>query len=204
MLHRRTNYAGIALTVILIAALAAGGIFIYQKFFRDDDQVTTETLDIEGVISEIGELATAEYSFKAPEVMEREKLSLWGLTIPGTGNKVIFCYEGTVKAGIALSDVKVTVNENNKTVFIRLPDAKILSTELDNDSFEIYDEEKGVFSKNFNLTDFNEAQKDLKDNVKQSAIESGLLNKAAENAQLLIKSTVGALIDLGEYDIEFY
>lgn len=204
MLHKRTNYAGIVLVVIIIAALVVGGIFVYQKFFNKEDPVHAETLDIEGVISEIGELATAEYCFKAPEVVEREKTQLWGLAIPGTGNKIIFCYEGVVKAGIEFSDVKATVNENNKTVFIRLPEAKILSTELNNDSFEIYDEEKGIFSRNFDFTDFNNAQQDLKDNVKQSAIESGLLERASENAKTLIKSAVGALLDLNEYSIEFY
>lgn len=76
-----------------------------------------------------------------------------GLTLPGniviTSSKVIYSYEGTIKAGIQFGEIQIDINtvQSPAKVYVHLPEAEIFSNELDNDSLEIYDEKYSNFNK---------------------------------------------------------
>jgi hypothetical protein len=111
------------------------------------------------------------------------------ISTPFTSSKVIYSYSGTIKAGIRISDAKVDVDQNTKAIYVRLPEAEILSSELDQDSLEIYDEKQGFFSK-MSMEDFNSFQRDLKAEAEEKAIEKGLLESAKENAKTIIEQMI--------------
>jgi hypothetical protein len=116
---------------------------------------------------------------------------------------VIYSYEGLIKAGIDFNKIEVTVNEANKTIFIELPDAEILSSEVDFDSLIVYDAKYNPFNV-FTFSDMNLGLTALKEKAEESAITNGLLIRAADNAQSILRTTVMSFYDPGEYKVEFY
>ena len=132
-----------------------------------------------------------------------------GLTLPGniviTSSKVIYSYEGTIKAGIQFGEIQIDINtaQSPAKVYVHLPEAEIFSNELDNDSLEIYDEKYSNFNK-INFSDINQSQAECKEKAEEAALDSGILEKASENAETMIRSMLYGFMDSEEYDIEFY
>ena len=85
---------------------------------------------------------------------------------------------------------------------MKLPEAKVLSTELDLDSFKVYHEKESIFSP-IKLDENNDAIKKMKENAKTDAIANGLLENARSNAEEMLKGFFGSQYDLDEYKIVF-
>ena len=68
----------------------------------------------------------------------------YGVKIPFTTKSFILTYDGTVKAGVDLDGAEVSVS--GTTVTITLPEAEILSHEIDEDSMEVFDEKTSIFN----------------------------------------------------------
>ena len=80
-----------------------------------------------------------------------------------------------------------------------MPKAKVLSCELDYESFKVYHEEESIFT-NTSLKEMNEGLDELTEEAKKNAVDNGFLDKANENA----KETLKAFFSKGEYgDYEF-
>lgn len=196
-------FRSLLITIVLVLAIAIGGYFVYDHYFSSKSAPVTTTLDIQGTIQDIGELATAEYAFTITQTAEKPKKTVAGVPIPFTSSNVLYSYEGIIKAGIQFSAVEITQNSIQKKIYVRMPAAEILSTELDNDSFLVYDEHYSIFNM-FTFSDFNISIADAKSTARTSAIENGLLDRANENAKLIIKTTISTFVDLDEYEIVFY
>lgn len=85
---------------------------------------------------------------------------------------------------------------------MELPEAKILSNEIDMDSLKIYHEDESIYSQ-ITLEENNEAMKELQQNAQESAIENGLLENARTNAETILTSFFANVYDLDEYEIVF-
>ncbi|MDP3388279.1 MAG: DUF4230 domain-containing protein [Eubacteriales bacterium] len=190
--------------VLIVIAAIASAFFIGFKIARDKQEpAIIAIMNIEGTIKDIGELATAEYGYTIAQTTDKPNMKVVGFEIPFTSSKVIYSYEGLIKAGIDFNKIEVTVNEANKTIFIELPDAEILSSEVDFDSLIVYDAKYNPFNV-FTFSDMNLGLTALKEKAEESAITNGLLIRAADNAQSILKTTVMSFYDPGEYKIEFY
>ena len=190
--------------VLIVIAAIASAFFIGFKIARDKQEpAIIAIMNIEGTIKDIGELATAEYGYTIAQTTDKPNMKVVGFEIPFTSSKVIYSYEGLIKAGIDFNKIEVTVNEANKTIFIELPDAEILSSEVDFDSLIVYDAKYNPFNV-FTFSDMNLGLTALKEKAEESAITNGLLIRAADNAQSILRTTVMSFYDPGEYKIEFY
>ena len=191
-------------TFILVIAITISVVYIkLDKKLEANQEPEIVVLDIQGKINDIGELASADYNFRMIKLSEKPSKTFAGLDIPFTKSKIIYSYDGEIKAGVDFMEIEIIVNEAKKTVFVDLPDAEILSSELDNDSLIIYDEKNNPLNI-FTLTDLNEDQNNLKKSAEDSAISHGLLLKAYENAKSMIKVMIESFYDTEEYSIEFY
>ncbi len=191
------------LALVSVAVLVFAGYLFYRHNSVPAPQLVTETVDIQGTIRDIGELATAEYAFTITKISEKPNMTISVVPIPFTSSKVLYSYEGIIKAGIQFSEIEITQNTAQKKIFVHLPDAEFLSTELDNDSLIVYDEKYSPFN-SFTFADMNSSQEEAKADAQSAAIENGLLDRANENAKVIIESTIGALVDLNEYEIVFH
>lgn len=169
--------------LILIALVIIG----VSKVFLNDGKTTK--LGFEN----IGELATQSVLATQVEVSSAAR-EFFGRQIPFTESKSVFSYDVEIKAGIDFSEIKWDVTETS--VNVTLPEAKILSTEIDLDSFKVYHEKESIFRR-VSLEDTNSALVDLEEKAVNSALENGLLEKATENAKVLITNFFAQ-----EYDLE--
>lgn len=111
---------------------------------------------------------------------------------------MIISYDCTVKAGIKdLTQAEVTQEEDK--VMVTLPEVEITGVEIDNDSFQKYDETDNVFNR-ITVDFVNDAQQELKEQICESAIEKGVLDVAEKNAEKILKELLES--PDGEYTVE--
>ena len=79
---------------------------------------------------------------------------------------------------------------------------KILSSELDRDSFKLYHEKESVFNQ-ITMTETNEAIKNLQKAAEEDAVANGLLENARTNAETILTSFFDNKYDLDKYVIVF-
>lgn len=143
---------------------------------------------IESEIKNIGELATVEYLYTDAGKFEDPK-ELFGMNIPFTTKSFIAKWDGIIKAGIEIDKITVDINHTNKEITIFMPNAAILSHEIDNNSIETLDEKNGLFNP-LKVEDIREFDSISKDAMENRAIENGILDKAYENAENIIETLV--------------
>lgn len=185
--------------IFFIVAIVGLSIFVYDKLPRKVE-AESNTLDIQGKINDIGELATAEYVYTISESMHKEGLTIFGKEL--TSSEVVYSYSGIIKAGVIFSEIEIEVNNDRKQIYVKLPKSQILSNELDLNSLEIINEKYSNFNK-VNFSDINLSQQTCKDTAQTKAIEKGLLDNADENAKKIIESMIAGFYDTNEYTIYF-
>lgn len=92
----------------------------------------------------IGELATQTAYCTSVNVTEGSR-ELFGVTIPFTQSKYIYSYDIVIKAGFDFTEIEWEIKDTAITV--RLPEAKILSSELKWDSFKLYMKTKAFLNR---------------------------------------------------------
>lgn len=149
----------------------------------------------------IGELATQAGYYTNVQVISGSR-EILGLTIPLTEKKYIFGYDGVIKAGVDFSEISVSVDELTHTVTVGMPEVKILSNEVDENSFEIYDSTKNIFN-SLKVSEINASLLALKEESEEKAVQNGLLDNAKRNAETLVTGFLAGAYDLGSYSIVF-
>ncbi|MBP3263104.1 DUF4230 domain-containing protein [Pseudobutyrivibrio sp.] len=169
-----------------------------QSYDDSNTSYTTDFSIIEDGLNDMGFLITQEYYFtQLEEYTKNKKIAFWTSKTSFT-----YSYDGVVEAGVDFSNVKVSVDEKEKIINISIPDAEIHAVTVDEDSFKEYDSDNKFWNP-IKPKDFNNAQKEFKENAKSNAINKGLLEKADAQAKTIIKNFVFQLVDVNEYSIEF-
>ena len=186
------NFGTILKLALLIAIVAAIGVGV--RVINVSESKTTKI-----GFEDIGEMATQSAYCTEVNVTEDAK-ELYGMRIPFTQSKYIYSYDIVIKAGYDFNEIEW--KEKNKTIEVKLPEAKVLSNELDMDSFKVYHEEESIFSK-ITLEENNDAVKKMKLNAQENAIANGLLENARSNADTMLTGFFADEYDLDEYKIVF-
>lgn len=117
-----------------------------------------------------------------------------------TSDKILLVAHGEVTAGVDLSKLKPSdVKVLSDTVTIKLPPGEILVNTLDNDKTYVYDRQTGIFNKpDPNLE--TDIRRVAEQEILQTAMEDGILNKAQENAKDVLRALI---IGLGYKEVQF-
>lgn len=180
--------------ILILVTIASGFIAIGIKDVFISDSKTTKI-----GFENIGELATQSAYCTQVNVTDSSR-ELFGNKIPFTQSKYIYSYDITIKAGYDFSDIEWNVKGN--TIEVKMPNVKILSSQIDLDSFKVYHEEESIFNK-ITLSENNETLKKLQSEAQTQAIKNGLYENARTNAETMLKSFFGNVYDLKEYKIVF-
>ena len=185
-----------ALTVIIAATIVIclGMIGTNRLFFTESK---TEKLGFEN----IGELATQVAYCTEINVAEGSK-ELFGMTLPFTQSKYIYSYDIQIKAGLDFGDIEWSLNEQTKTITVTLPEIRVLSSEIDLDSFKLYHEEESIF-RPFTLDEHNEALSSMVEKAEETAVENGLFDNARANAERILNGFFSGVYDPEEYQVIF-
>ncbi len=110
-----------------------------------------------------------------------------------TSDKILLVAHGEVVAGVDLSkitadDIKVVSN----TVSIKLPQAEVLYSKLDNDKTYVYDRQTGIFSRpDPNLE--TQIRQAAEQDILNTAVEDGIIAQASTNAQDVLRTLLNGL-----------
>ena len=152
-------------------------------------------------MKDIGELATQSGYFTIVNVLD-DSVKLWDWNVPLTSSRYIFSYDGVAKAGVDFAEIDYSVSESKHEIEISLPQARLLNVEIDENSLEIYDEHKNIFTP-LSLEDVKQSRITMIDEIKERAVANGLLEQANANAKMLIRGFISGQYDLSLYTIKF-
>lgn len=189
------------IAVIIIILLCA--VLVYTRKEAKSNYVSDEKITEIG-FENIGELATQSVATTTVRV-ETKDLKLFNVSIPLTQSKYIYTYNTTIKAGINFSDVKWQLGDTDDTshnIYVDIPEVKTLSADIDLDSFKVLHEENNIFSP-ITLTEHNDSLIQLRENALSDAINSGLYDRALDNAKTILTSFISQVYPSNEYSIIF-
>lgn len=173
---------------------------VKETIIETEVEISGET--IRSNMANIGQLCTAEYGFTHVERVDSSR-EIKGFTIPFTTSTFIYSYDGTIMAGIDFTKIQIDKNDAEEEITIILPEADIISSDVDQDSFKLYDEKNNIFNP-INVTEVADSFSDLKESEEKRAVEEGLLDKAKENALVLVENFIRGSYNIESYDINVY
>lgn len=190
IVHNLKNIVLIALVVVLAITVVGLGFKVSH---------TTESKTTKLGFEDIGEFATqSAYCTEVSSTANARKL--FGHNLPFTQSKIVFSYDVVIKAGYDFS--AITWDVHDTTITVKLPEVKVLSCEVKEDSFKKYVEDESIFTP-FTLDDNNNAMKTLKETAQTDAIANGLYENARSNAETMLTTFFSSAYDMDQYTIEF-
>ena len=190
IVHNLKNIVLIALVVVLAITVVGLGFKVSH---------TTESKTTKLCFEDIGEFATqSAYCTEVSATANARKL--FGHNLPFTQSNIVFSYDVVIKAGYDFS--AITWDVHDTTITVKLPEVKVLSCEVKEDSFKKYVEDESIFTP-FTLDDNNNAMKALKETAQTDAIANGLYENARSNAETMLTTFFSSAYDMDQYTIEF-
>ena len=188
----------IIVILLIICVTSVTTALVMKKLYTDTKQTSITSEFVEQQISEISELATLHHHYRKNANFQDAKRLLeyipdWRI------NKSIkefsLVYQGDVKLGYDLKDIKILVEPNTQSIFIYLPEPKILSHSIDFESIQILWEKQGWFN-NIRFEDFKQFFiSEQKKYEQENSAE--LKRRAREHAMKLIQLRLGTTIEHG-------
>lgn len=171
-----------------------------EKIVEVEKEISAES--IEDGLNDMGVLLTGEYYFtEVVSFSSIKKFLSTDINLPFTESAYLASYSGVVNAGIDFSAVTVEKDDEAKHITVHIPKAEIQNIDIDPNSFELYSEKVGLGNP-FSAEDFNNSLIELENTAGTKAVERGLLDRADENAETLIESFIGGLVDRALYSLE--
>ena len=194
--RRRRSLGGRLLIFLLCVLVVGAGVWWLSGSRRAITANVTEM-----GLRNIGEMATQAGYFTSVQTIEKSR-DVFGIEVPGTRSSYVYSYDGDIKAGLDFADVEIQVNEMTRVITVRLPEIRILSVEIQEDSFKLYNDGSNLFT-SLKMEDVNESLAELKKAARETAIRNGILVNARENAETLIRSFLAQMADLNVYSVRF-
>ena len=173
----------IALIAVIVIALGAG--LYFGKSLSSESRITKLGFE------DMGELATQAAYCTMVEDTEAAR-DLFGVEIPFTQSRLIYSYDVIVRAGLDFEQIEWSVDEPNKVIEVKLPEIRVLNSELDTESFKLYLEDESIFRRI-----------SMEENARRQAVGNGLLDEARANAEAILRSFFAGVYDLEKYEIVF-
>ena len=183
----------IALIAVIIIALGAG--LYFGKSLSSESRITKLGFE------DMGELATQAAYCTMVEDTEAAR-DLFGVEIPFTQSRLIYSYDVIVRAGLDFEQIEWSVDDPNKVIEVKLPEIKVLNSELDTESFKLYLEDESIFRR-ISMEENNDSMIEMEENARRQAVGNGLLDEARANAEAILRSFFAGVYDLEKYEIVF-
>lgn len=184
--------------LLIICVTSVTTALVMKKLYSDTKQTSITSEFVEQQISEISELATLHHHYrKNANYQDAKKLLEYmpDWRINKSIKEFSLVYEGDVKLGYNLKDIKILVEPNTQSIFIYLPEPKILSHSIDFESIQILWERQGWFN-NIRFEDFKQFFISEQKKYEQENSEE-LKRRAREHAMKLIQLQLGTTIEHG-------
>lgn len=158
--------------------------------FRPTPTILPDPVTIVRQVRTLSRLETIEYSLEKVITAESGQ-GPFGFLF---GDRLLLVAHGSVVAGVDLGKLDpedVRVNGLGQITII-LPPAEVFSATLDNHQTYVYSRNTGLLTKG-NIQMETEARKAAEDEIRQAAIDDGILVQADRNAQAFLQTFLGSL-----------
>lgn len=162
------------ISVIIIVIIA---LFVI-KYYNSKEKVDSEYLGSR--LTKVGELTTVKLNYNGFAEYEDK-----GVPIFNKSN-FLMTYEAVVRVGIDLEKTNVKVDNDNKTIILDIPKAKILDVKINPSSIKYYDTKFSLFNMD-QKEDANKAQDLVKKQAYKEVSQMGVIDSANEQVLTLIK-----------------
>ena len=181
----------IVVALLLVLSVVLNVLLLTRKKNPAARKKSVRSAILQG-IQNVNELATVRERFQSiVSFSDGKQLPFLGFWLPGTTRKFIMRYAGVIVCGNDLSRLDISERFAVNRVRVVVPRSRILDIYADVQSFEVYDQQAGLFT-SIRLEDQNrEVTADLEE-MRQNALKSGILNQADENTRRILTSIVAA------------
>ena len=196
--RRGFGFAGAAASVVAVLAIVGLVLALMRPalFSMREGEVTSTTIGAS--LGDIAQLSVEEYVFSDVGKFDQEGLEVLGVRVPFTGRNFLVTYDGRVTAGIkdaSLIDVRLADGEVN----VQLPEVEVLESHIDADSVKVYDQTMNPINQ-LRVEDVTGFIAGREADAREKAIASGLLDRAGQHAEELVRAHVAALVAGTEYE----
>ena len=181
----------IIVALLLVLSVVLNVLLLTRKKNPAAGKKSVHSAILQG-IQNVNELATVRERFQSiVSFSDGKQLPFLGFFLPGTTRKFIMRYAGVIVCGNDLSRLDISERFAVNRVRVVVPRSRILDIYADVQSFEVYDQQAGLFT-SIRLEDQNrEVTADLEE-MRQNALKSGILSQADENTRRILTSIVAA------------
>ena len=162
---------------------------VVGPFFYEEraEQTTSGPVVVEG-IHKLDQLATVRFTESVPITKESGGTGFERLF---SGERVLLIASGEVEAGVDLSKLdRDSVTVKGETVTIRLPEAEVLSTNLNEGETRVYDRDFSPLNLRPDDGLVERARAEAEDEVRRAALENDIIGYAQSNVEESIRAFV--------------
>ena len=163
-----------------VAGMVVAVVVVWLLFFQSGLRIDLSQPAVVQRIQRLQRLETVVYSLEKIVAGTQDNAYLPKFL---GGDRILLIVHGEVTAGIDLAKLdesKIAIKGRN--IEIEMPAAEVFSTRIDNERTKVYSRETGLFTTpDPNLE--SEVRREAERQVRQSALESGILKTAADNAR---------------------
>lgn len=163
----------ILIAVLVFAVALLGAKLLINDFFKKKDNSSVDSTIVIEKIQKVLKLVTVEGNFS--ELMKYQDFDY--IDFPGFRKDAIVRVNAKVSIGYNLNNLKVSTNEENKTITIQqMPKPEILSIDSD---IKFENLSSGIFT-NFNEQELTKLNSLGKEKIRQKALNAELIKQAEE------------------------
>ncbi len=168
---------------------------IIEAYSVPEEASVVTVVEVKSAMSQIGEITTIAYEYSG-EAYERDCNTLFGWEVGFTENSIDVSYKGTIRAGYVIKDIKVDIDQETKTIYITLPEAKVFSNEITAQDIEW---KNNVFN-HIDPDVASDLLDEAKEEEQEEALSNGLFDEADSNARTVITDVLSVF---DGYKVEF-
>lgn len=182
------------ITIIIVAVLLIGIGATIPNMIKSNETV------IDFGFKDVGKLVTQEWYGRILEDSSKDRKIFNTISVPFTESRLIFSTDVEILAGVDFEQIKYEILDEK--IIVTLPHSQVYKSYEVQGSFKSYLDDESWFT-NINSTEQQELKDAIVEKGKNQAIESGLLDKADENAQNIIKNMIKGNEITKDFEVEF-
>ena len=186
--------------IFLIILLVIGGVVIF--FLGRRSAGGDVGMTVRESIKKASDLVTVKVTYTDDSKQKKSAFkNKVAKKLPFTKDEIKLRYQATINVGIDMSDVTFKVDSKDKEIKIKLPEPKIISHEVDENSIEYWDVKNSIFV-SFKFDDYADVLSKRKKAVEKKYKEDGeIYTEATEKAEEVLTDLIKK--NVKGYDIEF-
>jgi hypothetical protein len=190
-MQRRSLLLLLGAVAVFCALVVAGGVLVWRMAKRTITTQVSEvlkpeekTVDVAALVTQVRELNRLETA--SMHVVHVGRISQTYKMVPNAlgGDEITFLAAGDVIAGLDLATLKPedVWRSPDGTINVRLPRAQVLVTRVDNKESRVISRDTGMLRR-ADVDLETRARQHAEENIRQEALQKGILTLAAENGQ---------------------